>query len=87
MAALQTLRVHVSLVGFEVGQIVIPAIEMKADKSCLSHTDVDEGHQFVKSIRDKLKAGKNRMSANASLTNSSLHGEIRISAIIYLHAI
>ena len=32
MSSLQTLRVHVAPVGFEVERIVLPAIEMKADR-------------------------------------------------------
>jgi len=53
MSSLQTLRVHVALVGFEVDRIVLPAIEMKADRVWLivhNNPSVDEGHQFVKSI-------------------------------------
>ena len=50
MSSLQTLRVHVAPVGFEVDRIVLPAIEMKADRVWLiihDNPSVDEGHQFV----------------------------------------
>jgi hypothetical protein len=58
MNSLQTLRVHVAPVGFEVDRIVLPAVEMKADRVWLithNNPSIDEGHQFVNSIRDKLK--------------------------------
>jgi hypothetical protein len=61
MSSLQTLRVHVAPVGFEVDRIVLPAIEMKADRVWLiihDNPSVDEGHQFVESIRDKLKQAR-----------------------------
>src|SRR6266702_1409989 len=57
MISLQTLRVHVAPVGFEVDRIVLPADEMKADRVWLithNNPSIDEGHQFVNSIRDKL---------------------------------
>jgi len=56
--SLQMLRVHVAPVGFEVDRIVIPAIRMKADRVWLithNNPSLDKGHQFVASIRDKLK--------------------------------
>ncbi|MGB7954465.1 MAG: DUF6293 family protein [Candidatus Nitrosopolaris sp.] len=59
--SLQMLRVHVAPVGFEVDRIVIPAIQMKADRVWLithSNPSVDKGHQFVASIRDKLKQAR-----------------------------
>ena len=37
MSSLQTLRVHVAPVGFEVDRIVLPAVEMKAE-SVAYHT-------------------------------------------------
>ncbi|MFZ0515344.1 MAG: DUF6293 family protein [Candidatus Nitrosopolaris sp.] len=61
MNSLQTLRVHVAAVGFEVDRIVLPAIEMKADRVWLithSNPSIDKGHQFVTSIRDKLKQAR-----------------------------
>ena len=59
--SLQMLRVHVAPVGFEVDRIVIPAIQMKADRVWLithNNPSVDKGHQFVTSIRDKLKQAR-----------------------------
>src|SRR5712691_8052779 len=61
MSSLQTLRVHVAPVGFEVDRIVLPAIEMKADRVWLiihDNPSVDEAHQYVKSIRDKLRQAR-----------------------------
>jgi hypothetical protein len=61
MNSLQTLRVHVAAVGFEVDRIVLPAVQMKADRVWLithSNPSVDKGHQFVTSIRDKLKQAR-----------------------------
>jgi len=58
MGSLQMLRVHVAPVGFEIDRIVLPAIQMKADKVWLithSNTSDDKGRQFVTSIREKLK--------------------------------
>ena len=54
---LQMLRVHVAPVGFEVDRIVLPAVEMNADRVWLvtNRPDVDEGRKFVKSIQDQLK--------------------------------
>ena len=69
MGSLQMLRVHVAPVGFEIDRIVLPAIQMKADKVWLithSNTSDDKGRQFVTSIREKLKQEKNRMSADGS---------------------
>jgi len=61
LGSLQMLRVHVAPVGFEVDRIVIPAIQMKADRVWLithNNPSVDKGHQFVASIRDKLKQAR-----------------------------
>jgi hypothetical protein len=61
MGSLQMLRVHVAPVGFEVDRIVIPAVQMKADRVWLithSNPSVDKGHQFVTLIRDKLKQAR-----------------------------
>src|SRR6266516_5684286 len=55
------LRVHVAPVGFEVDRIILPAVDMKADIVWLiehNKPNVDEEHQFVKSIRDKLKQAR-----------------------------
>ena len=59
--SLQMLRVHVAPVGFEVDRIVIPAIQMKADRVWLithNNPSVDKGHQFVASVQDKLKQAR-----------------------------
>jgi uncharacterized protein DUF6293 len=56
--SLQTLRVHVAPVGFEIDRIVLPAIKMKADRVWLvAHNEphVDKGDKFVKAIQSKLK--------------------------------
>jgi hypothetical protein len=55
--SLQTLRVHVAPVGFEIDRIVLPAIKMKADRVWLvAHNEphVDKGDKFVKVIQSKL---------------------------------
>lgn len=52
------LRVHIAPVGFEVDRIVLPAIDMKADRVWLITDDKpkeDEGSKFVKLIQRKLK--------------------------------
>jgi hypothetical protein len=51
-------RVHVAPVGFEVDRIVLPAINMKADRVWLIVHDKaheDKGDKFVKAIQSKLK--------------------------------
>ncbi|MFL6399788.1 MAG: DUF6293 family protein, partial [Nitrososphaeraceae archaeon] len=56
--SLQILRVHVAPVGFEVDRIVLPAINMKADRVWLIIHDKaheDKGDKFVKAIQSKLK--------------------------------
>ncbi|MFZ0893253.1 MAG: DUF6293 family protein [Candidatus Nitrosopolaris sp.] len=61
MDSLQMLRVHVAPVGFEVDRIVIPAIRMKADRVWLithNNPSLDKGHQFVATIREKLKEAR-----------------------------
>jgi hypothetical protein len=59
--SLQMLRVHVAPVGFEVDRIVIPAIQMKADRVWLithNNPSLDKGHQFVASIQNKLEQAR-----------------------------
>ena len=59
--SLQMLRVHVAPVGFEVDRIVIPAIQMKADRVWLiahNNPSEDKGHQFVESVQNKLKQAR-----------------------------
>jgi hypothetical protein len=56
--SLQILRVHVAPVGFEVDRIVLPAINMKADRVWLIVHDKaheDKGDKFVKAIQSKLR--------------------------------
>jgi Family of unknown function (DUF6293) len=51
-------RVHVAPVGFEVDRIVLPAINMKADRVWLIVHDKaheDKGNRFIKAIQSKLK--------------------------------
>jgi hypothetical protein len=58
MNSLQILRVHVAPVGFEVDRIVLPAINMKADRVWLIVHDKaheDKGGKFVKAIQSKLR--------------------------------
>ena len=57
MGSLQILRIQVAPVGFEIDRIVLPAINMKADRVLLivhSGSDVDKGDKFVKAIQSKL---------------------------------
>ena len=61
MTSLQVLRVHIAPVGFEVDRIVLPAIDMKADRVWLITHDKpeeDEGGKFVKLIQGKLKEAR-----------------------------
>ena len=58
MISLQILRVHVAPVGFEVDRIVLPAINMKADRVWLVVHDKaheDKGDKFVKAIQSRLR--------------------------------
>jgi uncharacterized protein DUF6293 len=58
MTSLQILRVHVAPVGFEIDRIVLPAINMKADRVWLivhAGSHADKGDQFVTAIESKLK--------------------------------
>jgi Family of unknown function (DUF6293) len=61
MSSLQTLRVHLAPVGFEVDRIVLPAVEMKADRVWLithNNPHEDEGSKFIKLIQEKLKESR-----------------------------
>ena len=56
---IDTLRVHIAPVGFEVDRIVLPAVRKKADRVWLltekpSHGE-DKGSPYAKSIARKLK--------------------------------
>lgn len=58
ITSLQILRVHVAPVGFEVDRIVLPAINMKADRVWLivhAGAKADKGDKFVKAIESNLK--------------------------------
>jgi hypothetical protein len=58
MSSLQILRIHVAPVGFEVDRIVLPAINMKADRVWLivhRGFQADKGDKFVKAIQSKLE--------------------------------
>jgi Family of unknown function (DUF6293) len=57
---IDTLRVHIAPVGFEVDRIVLPAIRKKADRVWLitdkpSHEE-DKGSPYVEAIEKKLNA-------------------------------
>ena len=61
MGSLQILRIHVAPVGFVIDRIVLPAINMKADRVWLtvhSGSEVDKGDEFVKAIQWKLNDGR-----------------------------
>lgn len=56
MSKFSILRVHLSPVGFEVDRIVLPVIQLKADKLWLiTHPHDDKGSSFTRKIKDKLK--------------------------------
>jgi hypothetical protein len=58
---IDTLRIHIAPVGFEVDRIVMPAIKKKADRVWLiTHNSQheDKVNSFVESIEKKLKAEK-----------------------------
>ena len=57
---IDTLRVHIAPVGFELDRIILPAISKKADRVWLiiekpSHQE-DKGSPYAESIAKKLKA-------------------------------
>ena len=54
MKGIMTLRVHIAPVGFEIDRIIIPAVEMKADKVWLVvHDNVAEDK--ASKYRDKIE--------------------------------
>ena len=58
VTSLQILRVHVAPVGFEIDRIVLPAVNMKADRVWLIVHDKaheDKGDKFVKEIQSILR--------------------------------
>ena len=55
------MRVHISPVGFEIDRIVLPAIQLKADKVWLithNNKSDDKGFEFVNKIKERLKEEK-----------------------------
>jgi hypothetical protein len=67
---IDTLRVHIAPVGFEVDRIVLPAIRKKADKVWLVTHDnphEDKGHTFAEQIDKKLRAA--HIECRRSLAN------------------
>jgi len=67
---INTLRVHIAPVGFEVDRIVIPALDKKADKVWLVTHDKpheDKGYTFADIIEKKLKAA--HIECTRSLAN------------------
>ena len=58
MPSLTNLRVHIAPVGYEIDRIVLPAIEMRADKVCLmihENPSDDKATKFYSQIEKKLK--------------------------------
>jgi hypothetical protein len=58
MNALESLRVHIAPVGFEVDRIVMPAQKMRADRVwLLNHykPEEDKGNPFIPQVEKKLK--------------------------------
>ena len=54
-------RIHIAPVGFEVDRIVIPAVEMKADKVYLLVHDnktEDKATLWIKDVKKELKNAK-----------------------------
>jgi len=61
ISSITPLRVHISPVGFEVDRIVLPAIQMKADRVWLvvhSNASEDKGIHFLKSIESEFEKKK-----------------------------
>jgi hypothetical protein len=58
MNSLESLRVHIAPVGFEVDRIVLPARQMRADRVWLLNHDrpeEDKGNPFIPQVEKKLK--------------------------------
>ena len=54
-------RIHVAPVGFEVDRIVLPAIQMKADRVYLlihDNRSEDKASLWIKDVKKELKANK-----------------------------
>ena len=74
------LRVHIAPVGFEIDRVVIPAIEMKADKVYLLRHDnyaEDKSGPYLEKIAKKLD-NKNISTEIVNVNRYSLFGIIRV---------
>jgi hypothetical protein len=85
---IDTLRVHIAPVGFEVDRIVLPAIRKKADRVWLitdkpSHQE-DKGSPYAESIAKKLKAS-NIECQQASADRIDLFDILRALRTIIMH--
>jgi hypothetical protein len=85
---IDTLRVHIAPVGFEVDRIVLPAVRKKADKVWLitekpSHQE-DKGSPYAKSIARKLKES-NIDCQQASADRIDLFDILRAIRTIIMH--
>ena len=85
---IDTLRVHIAPVGFEVDRIVLPALRKKADRVWLvtekpSHGE-DRGSPYAKSIARKLKES-NIDCQQASADRIDLFDILRVLRTIIMH--
>ena len=85
---IDTLRVHIAPVGFEVDRIVLPAVRKKADRVWLitekpSHQE-DKGSPYAKSIARKLKES-NIDCQQASADRIDLFDILRAIRTIIMH--
>jgi hypothetical protein len=85
---IDTLRVHIAPVGFEVDRIILPAISKKADRVWLitdkpSHQE-DKGSPYAESIAKKLKAS-NIDCQQASADRIDLFDILRALRTIIFH--
>ena len=74
------LRVHIAPVGFEIDRVVIPAIEMKADKVYLlrhDNYDEDKSGPYLEKIAKKLD-NKNISTEIVNVNRYRLFGIIRV---------
>ena len=74
------LRVHIAPVGFEIDRVVIPAIEMKADKVYLLRHDnyaEDKSGPYLEKIAKKLEK-KNISTEIVNVNRYRLFGIIRV---------
>ena len=67
MKGIMTLRVHIAPVGFEIDRIIIPAVEMKADKVWLVvHDNVAEDK--ASKYRDKIEKSLEEKGIKTEIT-------------------